>query len=160
MPELVTPRKRLSALELVAKRTSGIFSRSFLSLHTAFDSTDPTESNFQELLKTQNLIALLVWCKGSIATFTKLPVRVQFPSPTPQSHNLLTDLLVVIVKLGKLSKSLEETRGSFTLYVQHPRQPRYSLMQPHLGCRDNPARGMSFRRTPLFVNAPSFEVSG
>lgn len=27
--------------------------------------------------------AVLPWCSGRIATFTKLPVRVRFPSATP-----------------------------------------------------------------------------
>ncbi len=56
--------------------------------------------------------ALLPWCSGRIATFTKLPVRVRFPSATPQPQNLTIGLLVPITKLGELSKSLEETRGS------------------------------------------------
>lgn len=55
--------------------------------------------------------AVLPWCGGRIATFTKLPVRVRFPSATPQPQILKTDLLVSIKKLGKLSKGLEVTRG-------------------------------------------------
>ena len=55
--------------------------------------------------------AVLPWCSGRIATFTKLPVWVRFPSATPQPQILKTDLLVSIKKLGKLSMGLEETRG-------------------------------------------------
>lgn len=42
----------------------------------------------------------------------------------------MTDLLVLIEKLEKLSKSLEETRGSFNVYEQNLRQLHQSLMQP------------------------------
>ena len=38
--------------------------------------------------------------------------RTHTPSVTPQPQILKTDLLVLIKKLGKLSKDLEETRGS------------------------------------------------
>ena len=68
-------------------------------------SQDP----FGNLLDSKR--AVLPWCSGRIATFTKLPVRVRFPSATPQPQFLKTDLLVSIKKLGKLSKDLEVTRG-------------------------------------------------
>ena len=58
---------------------------------------------------------VLPWCSGRIATITKLPVRVRFPSATPQPQISKTDLLVLIKKLGKLSKGFEETRSPFNL---------------------------------------------
>lgn len=63
--------------------------------------------------------AVLPWCSGRIATFTKLPVRVRFPSATPQPQVLTTDLLVPIKKLGRLSKGLEETQGPFNFCGQN-----------------------------------------
>jgi hypothetical protein len=87
-------------------------------------SRDPTGN----LLDSKR--AVLPWCSGRIATFTKLLVRVRFPSATPQPQVLPADLLVSIKKLGKLSKSLEETRGSFILCAQRRGQPHQSLLQP------------------------------
>lgn len=105
-------------------RTSCFFSAHNLFLHMLIIF------NYYVAQIFQTSPALLSWCNGCIATLTKLPVRVQFPSTAPQPRVLKTDLLVLIVKLGKLSRSLEETRGSFTLYAQLPRQPHQSLMQP------------------------------
>jgi hypothetical protein len=93
-----------------------------LLVHTLLEFTDTFRFHFLGCYETQNSLALLVWCNGSITTFTKLPVRVRFPSPTPQPQNLLTDLLVVIKESKTLSKSLEATRGSFNLCAQRPGQ--------------------------------------
>ena len=121
MPELVTPLGTLSALELPKRKTSKL-SRSFVFLHNndactgvviSYDSAD-------NLLDSKR--AVLPWCSGRIATFTKLPVRVRFPSATPQPQILKTDLLVSIKKLGKLSKGSERSEP-FPLNAEYLRQP-------------------------------------
>ena len=75
--------------------------------------------NFRAAQLFETSPALLSWCNGRIATLTKLPVRVQFPSTAPQPHVLMADQLVSIKKRGKLSKSPEETRGSFNFGEQN-----------------------------------------
>ena len=103
MPELVTPLGTLAALELPKRRTSRL-SRSFVILHNNDASTGVVISydSADNLLDSKR--AVLPWCSGRIATFTKLPVRVRFPSATPQLQILKTDLLVSIKKLGKLGR--------------------------------------------------------
>ncbi len=84
-----------------------------------------------EPLLSKTSLAVLSWCNGCIATLTKLPMRVRFPSTVPQPQVLMTDLLVSIKKLGKLSTGLRETRAPFNLCAQHLGQSHQSLMHPY-----------------------------
>ena len=97
------------------KEDLGNIPRSSLLLHTALEYTLYFKPTSLTLLRSQNSVAVLVWCSGRIATLTKLPVRVRFPSPTPQPQVLPADLLVSIKKLEKLSTGLGVTRGPFKL---------------------------------------------
>lgn len=112
MPELVTPLRTLSALELPKRKTSRL-SRSFVFLPNNDACTGAVMPHDPTGILLDSKRAVLPWCSGRIATFTKLPVRVRFPSATPPPQILKTDRLVSIKKSEKLSKALEVNRGLF-----------------------------------------------
>ena len=120
---------KCSALELSTKKTSELSEVFSFSLQERFYTPFAIFRNYEASL-IDTSFAVLSWCNGCIATLTKLPVRVRSPSTAPQPQVIRTDLLVSIKKSGKLSKSLEETRGPFNWCGQRRGQPHQSLMQP------------------------------